>query len=168
MECRDVTEYLLTMDNEATLPAIVGQHLRSCPQCKQDFNALSTAVLSLHAERAAAADTALTVRVMDTLRREAAGSAVPGAEFLFAGLAEENEDPDEQPTTLRNWIIVGTILLASIFGLRFSDAMTWLSHFFGPAIDVAMSVILGVLLTAYICMLVGSNLRRVLRAFGVR
>jgi hypothetical protein len=46
--------------------------------------------------------------------------------------------------------------------------MNWLRMAMGPGIDVAMSLILGIFLTAYICMLVGVNLRRVQRVLRVR
>ena len=91
---------------------------------------------------------ALTERVMEAVRREAA--------------------VEEQPTPFRNWIIAGTVLLGGLFGLRFSDVMNWLRNSFGPALDLAVGIILGLFLTAYICMLVASNLRRVRRVFRLR
>ncbi len=154
MECHDVTEFILSMDNATDLPSEVEQHLQSCPRCSQEFDQLARAVGSLRIESADLADSALTERVMFAVRGEAVRS-----EALSA---------DDQPTSLRNWIIVGTILLGGLLGLRFSEVMDWLRYSFGPAIDVAMSLILGVFLTGYICMLVASNLGRVLRLFRLR
>lgn len=154
MDCRDVTEFILSMDNAEDLPTEVEQHLCGCPRCSREFEQLARAVGSLRIESVDLADPALTERVMLAVRSE-----VPGVD---AGPA------DEQPTSLRNWIIVGAIILGGLFGLRFSDVMNWLRHSFGPAIDVAMSLILGLFLTGYICMLVASNLGRVLRVFRLR
>ncbi len=154
MDCRDVTEFILSMDNSEDLPTEVEQHLCGCPRCSREFEQLARAVGSLRIESVDLADPALTERVMLAVRSE-----TPGVDAAPA---------DEQPTSLRNWIIVGTIILGGLFGLRFSDVMNWLRHSFGPAIDVAMSLILGLFLTGYICMLVASNLGRVLRVFRLR
>ena len=154
MDCRDVTEFILSMDNAEDLPMEVEQHLSRCPRCSREFHQLARAVGSLRIESVDLADPALTERVMRAVRSEA-----PGADAVPA---------DEQPTSLRNWIIVGTIILGGLLGLRFSDVMDWLRHSFGPAIDVAVSLILGLFLTGYICMLVASNLGRVLRVFRLR
>ena len=149
MDCRDMTEFMLSMDNTTDLPPEVEQHLRGCGRCSREFDQWAVAVGSLRIESGGLEDSVLTDRVMRAVRSEAPRT-------------------EEQPTPLRNWIIVGTVLLGGIFGLRFSDAMDWLRTSFGPAIDVAMILILGVFLTGYICMLVASNLRRVLRVFRVR
>jgi hypothetical protein len=163
MECRDVTEFMLVMDNDGVLPVAVQQHLQHCPNCRRGFEALSLAVSALSAEPAGARDPDLTDRVMRAVRSEAGGIPAVGWD-----LPDEEMESGEQPTSLRNWIIVGSVLVGGLFGLRFSDVMNWLRHSFGPAIDVAMSLILGVFLTGYICLLVGSNLGRVRRLFRVR
>ncbi|MBU8914121.1 MAG: hypothetical protein KOO61_08875 [Spirochaetales bacterium] len=149
MDCRDMTEFMLSMDNTTDLPPEVEQHLRGCARCRREFDQWAVAVGSLRIESGGLEDSALTERVMRAVRNEAPRT-------------------EEQPTPLRNWIIVGTVLLGGVFGLRFSDVMDWLRTSFGPAIDVAMSLILGVFLTGYICMLVASNLSRVLRVFRLR
>ena len=150
MECHDVTESVLSMDNTADLPAEVERHLQGCSRCRRELSQLARAVGSLRIEGVDPVDAALTERVMRAVKREALSA------------------DEQQPTSLRNWILVGTVLLGGLFGLRFSDVMDWLRHSFGPAIDVAMSLILGLFLTGYICMLVASNLNRVLRVFRLR
>jgi len=154
MECHDVTDFMLSMDNTTELPIEVERHLQGCPRCRRELNQLAGAVGSLRIERVDPVDAVLTERVMRAVRRDA--------------VRNEALSADEQPTSLRNWILVGTVLLGGLFGLRFSDVMDWLRHSFGPAIDVAMSLILGLFLTGYICMLVASNLNRVRRVFRLR
>jgi len=156
MDCRDVTEYLLAMDNNEPLSPEVARHVESCPRCAREYRVLVAAVSDLtHAadDPVPAADSALTLRVLDAVRAEAIGTDAPDA---------------PRPAPLRNWVIAGTLLLGGLLGLRFSDVMSWLRNSFGPAIDVAMSVILGVFLTGYICILVASNLGRVRRVLRLR
>ena len=152
MDCREVTEYMLAADNNAPPPAAVRTHLETCPQCSKEFNRFTDAVAALLRDQLdeTVADPAITERVMGAVRREMVAVGV------------------EPPTALRSWIIAGTILLAGLLGLRFSEVMSWLRLSFGPAIDIAMSLILGTLLTAYICLLVGSNLDRVRRVLRLR
>lgn len=159
MECHDVTEFILSMDNSEDLPTEVEEHLSRCPRCSREFNRLARAVGSLRIESVDLADPVLTERVMRAVRSEAPTAAAAGVDAVTV---------DEQPTSLRSWIIVGTIILGGLFGLRFSDVMNWLRHSFGPAIDVAMSLSLGLFLTGYICILVASNLSRVRRVFRLR
>lgn len=162
MDCRKVMELVLSMDNELDPPADVLAHLVGCEKCRAEFEVMRTAIQGLRIgseesgietlEDGAIATEALTARVMEAVRRDAAEFGVRA----------------EQPAPLRNWIIAGTILLVGLFGLRFSDVMNWLRRSFGPALDVAMSVILGLFLTGYIGMLVASNLARVRRVFRLR
>ena len=160
MECREATEYLLGMDNGEELPSAVSGHLQRCERCRREFTRVITAVTSLTAdtEGETQGDAELTRRVMQAVKHEPA----PGATLSEAFAA------DDQPTSVRNWIIVGIVLFGGVLVLRFSEVMTWLRQFFGPAIDLAMSIILGVFLTGYICVFVASNLSRVTRVFRPR
>jgi hypothetical protein len=78
----------------------------------------------------------------------------------------ESERPP--PASLRTWFIAGTFILGGLLGLRFSDVMTWLRASFGPFLDVTVSVILGLCLTGYICILVGTNLQRLMKILRIR
>ena len=163
MECRDAMDLMLSLDNAGAPPPDLAAHLRGCARCRAEFGRLNAAVVALeigHADSAATelTNTVLTERIMEAVRHDAA-AVMTGDEAL---------SEEERPELFRNWIIAGTLLVAGLFGLRFSDVMDWLRNSFGPTIDVAMSLILGVFLTGYICMLVGSNLRRVRRALRLR
>lgn len=154
MDCHDVDTFLMDMDNGEPIPAGVAHHLESCARCRAvvaRMNAASQALFMDFSAGGEAIDDALCERVMGAIRDEAA--------------AEHATDP---PTSLRNWVIIGTVLFAGLLGLRFSEVMVSLRTALGPGIDVAMSVILGVFLTSYLCILVASNLRRVGRILGVR
>lgn len=148
MECHDVIEYLLDMDNGEELPRDVADHIGGCSWCRADVARLTQTLDGIRRVAMVAENPALTERIMFSVR-DAAETA-------------------DQPTRLRSWIVIGALILVGVTGLRFSEVMTWLRQSTGPAIDVAMSVILGVFLTGYICILVGSNMDRVLRMFRQR
>ncbi len=150
MDCRDVMEYVFKLDNDEALPAAVAQHLSTCESCRTHAEQLGEVLTGIQREWAVREDPDLTERIMSLVAREASGVA------------------HDQPTRLRSWIIVGALILVGVTGLRFSEVMTMLRQSVGPIIDVAMSVILGIFLTGYICMLVGSNMGRVLRIFRHR
>lgn len=76
----------------------------------------------------------------------------------------EVAEPHE-PMPLRNWLVAGVLIFGGILGLHYSESFEWLRLAFGEAIDLAMGLILGVFLTTYLCLLVGSNLKRVQRLF---
>jgi hypothetical protein len=155
-------EYIVELDNGEALPRAVADHLSHCARCRAEAERLSGVLDSMQHDAACGgaysgvspssygADLALTGRIMAAIVEEASGVAA------------------NQPTRLRSWIIVGALILVGVTGLRFSEVMTLLRQSVGPVIDVAMSVILGVFLTGYICMLVVSNMDRVLRIFRQR
>jgi hypothetical protein len=151
MECREVIEYLDCLDHEQELPTQVAAHLQHCPRCRREAALVSDALGVLRSSVDYDTLPGLTASVMRMVRENVGQAAAA--------------DP---PTSLRNWIIIGAVIFAGVLGLRFSEVMTWLRGALGPAIDVAMSIFLGVFLTGYICMLVGSNMDRVLRIFRHR
>jgi len=148
MDCHEMSEQLLAAESLDHLSEEVENHLLDCPACRTRRDRLALALESLTLGLDEPADDMSTERIMGAIRREV-------------------EEADH-PTPFRSWIIAGTLIITGLLGLRFSEVMNWLRQAVGPGIDVAMSLILGLFLTGYICMLVGSNLRRVQRLFRVR
>ena len=147
MECSKVMEVVLTQDNGAELSATVHEHLRECEQCRTQATLINGAIAALQQTTAKHEDTVLTNRIMSAIRNDAA---------------------DLQPVALRGWVVVGAVMLAGLFGLRFSRWMADLRSALGPSVDIATGLVLGLLLTGYLCMLVASNFDRVSRVFRHR
>lgn len=147
MTCRRARKLILELDADEQPPEHLGEHLGSCARCR-DLRARL-----VHVERNArltpttAPDPALTSRIMHAVRTQAHR---PGE---WAGT----------PVRLRGWAAGGTVIVASMVAVQFSEVVDWLQRALGPVIDVALGVMLGLALTIYVLVLVGSNLESVRR-----
>lgn len=90
-------------------------------------------------------DSALARRIMYAIRRQAAAIAA---------------DKELQLVAFRGWIVAGAVMLVGVFGLRFSNWMADLRATYGPSVDIATGLVMGLILTGYLCMLVVSNFDR--------
>lgn len=158
MKCRDVLNYLLDLDNEEPIADDVEHHLAGCASCRQEAGRLRMATEVVRVRqtengprddaKAATEAEARTERIMVAIRVEA--------------------PPAPVPVPFRNWLAAAAVILGGILGLQYSAPLDYLRDAFGPALDLALALSLGLFLTVYLCLLVGSNLPRVRRLFGVR
>jgi hypothetical protein len=56
------------------------------------------------------------------------------------------------------WLTAGGVLTAGIFLLPFSDALAWLNTRFGDAFDIPLQLVLGISITIYAAVFIGSHL----------
>ena len=157
MTCNEALNRLLSLDNGEQPDRETALHLTSCPGCLAQANRLRAALDSVLeppavASDPAASDAALTNAIMTAVRSLPAVTT-PGRLHAMP---------------LRNWLFAGLLILGGTFGLQYSDSLDWLRVSFGPVIDLAIGLILGLVLTTYLCILVGSNLERVSRLFRLR
>ncbi len=150
MTCREALRELLMLDADQDPYTELAAHLARCEQCRREEAKLRFAMMALRSPERRRTDDELTGRIMAAVLAEPAPGE-PGTE--------------RGPMPLRNWLAAGVLILAGILGLQYSDSFEWVRLAFGEAIDLAMGLILGVFLTTYLCLLVGSNLKRVQRLF---
>lgn len=155
MECRQVIELVIDNDNHEELPAAVVDHMKTCEKCRRQADLFQGTLLALQGSIAASEDAALTQRIMDKVRKEALS-------------VKREAEEDLPPVRFRSWVVAGAVMLAGIFGLRFSNWMADLRSTVGPSVEIATGLVLGLLLTGYLCMLVVSNLDKVTRLFRHR
>lgn len=146
MNCADVQEVIIDSDNGQPLPEAVTEHLHSCAACRRFAATIAAASDSIRLPAALAANPELTARIMAAVRLEAESRL---SRFMGNSAA--------QPVALKGWLIAGAVIIASLLLMQFSDIVRGLRASLGPAIDVAVSLALGIGLTAYICLLVVSN-----------
>lgn len=173
MTCATALESMVTLDRGERPGTELQEHLNSCAACRavyQRLVAIETVVQvtptphggelrsAREAATADASEEALTARIMALVRAEAARGA--GA----VGAAESSAEPAR--IRLPGWTAGGLIIIASLVLLPFSRVFAWLRSSMGAGLDVAIGTMLGLALTIYIMLLVGSNLpavRRILR-----
>ena len=154
MTCHDALETMLALDNnEPPRPALVA-HLAACDACSREWVRLQAATELLRLAETEEDDPALTSRIMESVRREP------------PPLGAISDPHLRMP--FRRWLAAAALLLGGVLGLEYSESLDWLRVSFGSTIDLAMGLILGLFLTIFLCVLVGTNLKYVQRLFGVR
>lgn len=158
MTCARAREQIVRLDHRETPPAQLAQHIAICSGCRLDYERLQVV------EAAA--------RVGVDLAREGAppaGSSPAGSAFtarVMRAVHESKAQPEPARSTvgIPGWTAGGAVLIASLVAVQFSQVVEWLGESLGPVLDVALATILGLALTIYILILVGSNLRAMRRA----
>jgi predicted anti-sigma-YlaC factor YlaD len=153
LTCRNARRAIIGSESHEGLDRELDEHLARCPDCRAIHERL-TAVAANARIPDAPADRALTSRIMTAVRSEASFAAAPEVRLRLVRLP--------------GWTAGGAVILASLVLVQFSDVVSWLSAELGSVVDVALGVMLGIALTAYIMLLVGSNLQAVRRIIRPR
>lgn len=149
MTCTAAREQIVELEAGREPSPELARHLEACEGCRRLFDRLrrleaATPVVGPPVPRAADAFTARVMRAVHEARAE------PKASSPAVGL--------------RGWTAGSLVIVASLVAIQFSDVVDWLRGSLGPVIDVAIATMLGLALTAYLLLLVGSNLTTVRRA----
>ena len=151
MRCDEFARYLTDRDNNEPLPFAMEIHARQCEVCHRMIAVNDIVLASFRDAVAEDADEAFTARVMAAIAREVQAC-----------------DTQEQTMPLRNWLVVGGLMVLGFLVLPFSEVMASYRTTVGPAVDVATALILGMVVTLYACVLVVANHRRLARWFRHR
>ena len=179
MNCRHAVERIARLEADETPNADLLRHLNYCADCRGVYHRL--AAIARKSPLAGHASPHLTDRIMQTVRAEGArdlGIEVSGrwtrddsytpAGAEFPGNAARETPSPEQRIRLPGWTAGGVVILASLVLIQFSKVVAYLRDTLGSVIDVSLGIMLGLALTIYICVLVGSNLRAVQRLLRLR
>ena len=185
MNCRSATRQIAGLELSDTPGSALSKHIAGGTACRQLYSSLQplstltvipgVASWSDYARDArpdggrepliqGAPDPNLTSRIMDAVREE----SMPSSPHANAPALTEEMPEGPGKLQLRGWTAGGLVILASLVLIQYSEVVEWLRTYLGPSIDVSLGIILGLGLTIYICVLVGSNLRAVQRLLRLR
>jgi hypothetical protein len=137
MNCAVAREKLAETAADRPRPLGLLFHLWRCPVCAAEARRLEGAIAVLRAARRAAAPD-FSAAVMGALRREPAlGQAT---------------------VSLRDWMLVGALILLAAAALPFGDAFVWLRASLGPELLLPLSLTFGLGLTVYCLVFILSHL----------
>jgi hypothetical protein len=167
MTCARARTQIAGLDARESPSRALRRHIDRCADCRRvyerlrDLEAAARTPIEGATSPVSALDAAFTARVMDAVRR----TRNPEPAVETAAEPEAATKAVAEPAVgLRGWTAGGAVILAGLVVIQFSDVVDWLRGSIGPVIDVALATMLGVALTIYILMLVGSNLIAVRRA----
>lgn len=143
MKCDDAVERFMELDDYREIPFLLRLHILLCRRCRGEVAALTAALDILAAESPFKAHNGLALVIMNRIRRESLphGGRVSGAKWVFAG----------------------TVLFLSILLVNFSESFIWLEEQFGSQYTIPLSIVLGLVLTAYLSIVIGCNYEAVKR-----
>ena len=161
MSCERILEKVYEMDDSMSLftRIRIGLHIITCPDCAQEVERFEVCkdILRndfLQASLDAAADLEDTVMAM------------VAAEEAESPAAEEMEIPGGLST--RGWVIAGLVILVSLatafFGLDFNQVAVAA----GLSFMIPVGITIGIVLTCYGALFIGSHLKEFAERFGLQ
>lgn len=165
MRCATARKEIAGLEASRRPGSELARHLAGCAECRRVYERLRRLEAVVRSsggvayESGAEAEAAFTVRVMAAVHEAHAETDVAA---LRVGHSET--EPSSPTVSLRGWTAGGAAIIASLVLIQFSDVVDWLRGSLGPVIDVALATMLGLALTIYLLILVGSNLKAVRRA----
>lgn len=138
MNCEQVQNRFLEMDNRSAIPVSVHLHMIICPRCRRYITALNRKFESLRDEAPFAMDRDLCENIMKQV-------------FL-------SEVRYEHHVSGFQWGLVGFIILGSMFLIPFSHSFGWLRNYFGANLELPVSIVLGLVFSIYASVGIFSNM----------
>lgn len=137
MNCEKFTRSYLELENSKALPMALRLHLLLCKDCGREFTYLQNSFEEIKGLSKITLKKDFTDKVMLNIK--------------LRGVTYTNT------VSTTNWIGAGVILLSSIFLLQYSDSFIWLKEHFGVDLELPLSIVLGLSISAYAVAFIGTH-----------
>ncbi len=137
MKCDNVLERFMELDDYLDIPFMLRFHLFHCKKCREEVAAMIAAMDLLSTESPYAAPAGLQLIIMNRIL---------GESLSHVGKVSGTK-----------WAAVGTVIFSSILLINFSDSFIWLQEQFGSQYTLPLSIVMGLVITAYLSIVVGCN-----------
>lgn len=148
MKCDRFMERYLGLDNGENLPLPMRVHLLRCVSCRAEAAALRAVMNDMES---------FSISAMDRDVSDAVMSAVLGSHGAYG-----------KRMALYKWIGTGATIFASIFVLTLSDSLALLKTHYGGNLEVPLSIVMGVVITIYATVFIGTHMDEFNRWLGNR
>jgi hypothetical protein len=143
MKCDRAVEKFMELDDYRDIPFLLRFHIIICKRCRGEVAALTAALDILASESPFTAPRGLSLSIMNK---------ITGESLSHVGRVSGGK-----------WVFAGTVIFSSILLLNFSESFIWLEEQFGSQYTLPLSIVLGLVLTAYLSIVVGCNYESVKR-----
>jgi len=155
MDCPDVKDTLYNAERDSSLPAFtqirIKLHLLSCPGCARELRNLR--------------------RVEEIMRADFLPPSPGFEELLMDRLFEEDVmEKTDTPAgfSLRGWVIIGFFVLLSLSSSFFGINFIKIANAEGLSFLLPLGLTIGMVLTCYGALFIGSHLKELSTRFGLR
>ena len=139
MNCNSTIENFLKLDNTKALPFLMRMHMPFCPKCREEIRYMQTVFQSLKKSTPFEMQKDLNDVVMQGIR------------------ISNNNIYDTSISPFR-WLTTGLLIFVGIFFISFSESHIWLQGHFGPSLDLPLYIVLGMIISIYFLIFVGTHL----------
>ncbi len=156
MNCAKTMDGYLALDKNEQVPLAITLHLLVCRSCRTAVRRMTLAedMLSagLRPEERGGSD--------ELINQSLAG-------ILASGLAYPRLYPREYPVSMKKWVVAGICLLSSFVFIPLSSAGLWSRNVLGPAFVIPLYLLIGIAVTAYCGLFIGTNIDFFVKKFGL-
>ncbi len=140
MKCNRIVERFLERDYNDSIPLSIRLHLFVCHRCRREIFELRSLFKSLRDTAPFDMEVDLSDLVMYRIRE-----------------SEINYGNTISPI---KWLLVGSVILASIFLIPFSDSHLWLKVHFGRDLLIPLNIVMGLVISIYSVFVIGAHIDR--------
>ena len=144
MDCARAMLSIIESKEDGHLPLRVRLHLSHCTSCNAEYSRMQKAIAFMRSEYLPSSPD-LSELIMSVIR------ATPILEAA--------------PVSFREWTIVGIVILAAITIAPLGRAFTWVKLSFGSNFLLPLNVVLGMILSAYGALFIGTHLNEFVKRF---
>lgn len=147
MKCdRAIKEYLNHEDN-SSMPLMLRIHLLLCRRCRKEISGLIKIFSQLKNDSSFKIPFDITSPVMNIIRTQ--------------------NIPEWKTISGAKWVSIGTVIFSSILLLNFSESFIWLKKEFGSYYTIPVSIVMGLVITAYFVILIACNYEYIKKYIGL-
>jgi hypothetical protein len=144
MDCTRALLSIIESKEDGHLPLRVRLHLSHCASCNAEYKRMQKAIAFMRSEY---------------LPRS------PDLSELIMSAIRVTPTLEAAPVSFRDWTIVGIVILAAITIAPLGSAFTWVKNSFGSNFLLPLNVVLGLMLSAYGALFIGTHLNEFVKRF---
>lgn len=137
MKCTGIVDRFLELEDNLSIPFSIRLHIVICRRCRREIFTLRDAFKSFR--NTAAFD--MTGEVSD----------------LVMWRIKESEMHYGNSISSLKWLMVGSVILASIFLIPFSNSLLWLKVYFGRDLMIPLNIVMGLVISVYSVLVIGAH-----------
>jgi hypothetical protein len=138
MKCNRIVERFLELEDNLSIPFSMHLHILFCRECRSEIFALRDIFKSFR----------------NTAPFEMTGDV---SDFVMYRIKESEVNNGNHISSFR-WLMVGSVILASIFLIPFSHSLLWLKFHFGRDLLIPLNIVMGLVISIYSVFIIGAHI----------
>ncbi len=138
MKCSRIIDHFLELEDTLSIPFSLRLHILFCRECRGEIFVLRDIFKSFR----------------NTAPFEMTGNI---SDFVMYRIKGSEINIDNTISSFR-WLIVGSVILASMFLVPFSNSLLWLKVHFGRDLLIPLNIVMGLVISIYSVFVIGAHI----------